>query len=137
MAFDALETAFKGVSGQLSDSVAALDKERAVVAELIRERNLLASEAAGLHRNHKLTPERHHRKTGTMAGKVEVADDFDEPDVTGGGIWNPEPAPDHHNARRLAWREYASRAGGPHNISVDDWADRMLSEEEKRFGEIK
>lgn len=30
------------------------DKERAVVAELIRERNLLASEAAGLHRNHKL-----------------------------------------------------------------------------------
>jgi uncharacterized coiled-coil protein SlyX len=48
------------------------------------------------------------------------------------------PAPDHHNARRLAWREYvtAAVACGP-STDVLAWADRLVAEEEKRFGEIK
>lgn len=197
------------------------DKERAVVAELIRERNLLASEAAGLHRNHKLmadqldgydalkdaykrvvdqlaesanevsrlrgalakaidcgpdsvcgtvgeqcqkclrwmfhrevdrnnhlTPER-HRTTGTMAGKVEVDDDFDAEvqieALSGAEVRNWQrknveaaPAPDHHNARRLAWREYAvSSSYTAHPPDRINMADALLTAEEARFGEVK
>jgi hypothetical protein len=48
------------------------------------------------------------------------------------------PAPDYHNARRLAWREYAVSssytAHVPDRISM---ADELLTAEEARFGEVK
>jgi hypothetical protein len=48
------------------------------------------------------------------------------------------PAPDHHNARRLAWREYAAfstyTAHPPDRINM---ADALLTAEEARFGEVK
>lgn len=142
------------------------------------------------------------RFTGTMAGKVEVADDFDAPmsissdadgvhaahcctlhgckygdddcavllqrvaqlypcedceaakerealtkereALRGAEVRNwrrknveATPAPDHHNARRLAWREYAKEQHGLTAPGSADWADHMLDEEEKRFGEVK
>lgn len=74
--------------------------------------------------------------TGERAGKVEVANYIGPlnlvPDAT--------PAPDHHNARRLAWREYTCAAVSSAHLpsySPTAIATAMLAEEEKIFGELK
>lgn len=77
------------------------------------------------------------RRAGTLAGKVEVAADFDTPLNL---VPDATPAPDHHNARRLAWREYTCAAVSSAHLpsySPTEIATAMLAEEEKIFGELK
>jgi hypothetical protein len=80
------------------------DKERAVVAELIRERNLLASEAAGLHRNHKLMADQLDGYDALKDAYKRVVDQLAKLATPAAAPPNQAPVPAEVHERGWQWR---------------------------------
>lgn len=118
---DALKEAYDRVVEQLAASGNEVVNGRAMIASLQRERKLMADKIDKLENALAASQGATNAYAESAAARFKA---------------NSTPAPDQHNARRLAWREYATQRGMSTSDTID-WADEMLEQEEQRFGPVR
>lgn len=109
-----------------------------VVEQLAESGNELAqgrATIAGLQREHKLMADKIDKLENALAASQGATNAYAKSAYARFKA-NSTPAPDQHNTRRLAWREYAKQRGMS-TAGTADWADEMLAAEVKRFGDLQ